>query len=122
MVSKDMFDEIFLPGITEECRFHEASIYHLDGPGALRHLDSLLEIKELSAIQWVFGAGNGRASDWLPVYQKCQTAGKALQIHMDLDELDTFIENIKPEGVWIGLAVATPDDAEYALKRIATWR
>ncbi len=48
-----MFEEVFLPGIIEECSFYERTIYHLAGPGALKHLDSLLEIKELDAIQWV---------------------------------------------------------------------
>ncbi len=67
MISSAMFDEVFRPGIVEECRFLEASIYHLDGPGALRHLDSLLSIRELNAVQWVYGAGHGRASDWLSV-------------------------------------------------------
>ena len=52
MVSKETFDDLFLPGIRQECRHAEASLYHLDGPNALTHLDSLLEIPELDAIQW----------------------------------------------------------------------
>ncbi len=58
MISKEMYDDVFLAGITEECRHMEASIYHLDGPNALRHLDSLLDIPELNAIQWVYGDGH----------------------------------------------------------------
>ena len=30
---------------------------HLDGPGATRHIDALLEVPELTAIQYVIGAG-----------------------------------------------------------------
>ncbi len=58
MISQRMFDEFFLPGIIRECQFFDRSIYHLDGPGALRHLDLILAIPELDALQWVFGAGN----------------------------------------------------------------
>jgi len=122
MISKAMFDDVFLPGIVEECRHMEASIYHLDGPGALRHLDSLLEIPELNAIQWVYGAGNGRASDWLHVYRRCQDAGKGIQVHIGLDELDTIIANLKPEGVWLAVGVQSEDEAAGVLRRVSAWR
>jgi hypothetical protein len=70
MISNGMFEEIFLPGIVEECRYYDRTIYHLDGPGALRHLDSILDIKELDAVQWVFGAGNEGYARWVDVYQR----------------------------------------------------
>jgi len=122
MISKAMFDEVFLPGIAEECQHMEASIYHLDGPTALRHLDSLLEIKELDAIQWIYGAGNGAASDWLHVYQKCQAAGKGIQLNIDITELDNIISNLRPEGVWMSVQVQNHDEAEVALKKVAAWK
>ena len=123
MISKEMFDEIFLPGIVAECRHLEASIYHLDGPDALRHLDSLLAIKELNAIQWVYGAGQGRASDWMPVYKKCQAAGKGLQITLEVDELDVFMEQLHPEGLWIRLSgVQDREQAETLLRKVSGWR
>lgn len=122
MVSKGMFDEFFLPGIVEECRHLEASIYHLDGPGALRHLDSLLQIPELNAIQWVYGAGNGRASDWIDVYKRCQDAGKGVEIWLSPDEVDVMIENLRPEGVWMGLwGVSTVEEFDVVLSRIECW-
>lgn len=123
MISKEMFDDVFLPGIIEECKHMEASIYHLDGPEALRHLDSLLEIKELNAIQWVYGAGQGRASDWMHIYKKCQEAGKGLQINLELDEIDFFMENLRPEGLWLSINNAeNREQAEYAIKKIESWR
>jgi hypothetical protein len=36
------------------------SLFHLDGPGALKHLDSLLELDALDGIQWVSGAEHNR--------------------------------------------------------------
>jgi hypothetical protein len=123
MISKEMFDDVFLSGIIGECKHMEASIYHLDGPEALRHLDSLLEIKELNAIQWVYGAGQGRASDWMHIYKKCQAAGKGLQIFLELDEIDFFMENLKPEGLWISIKnVKNREEAECVIKKIERWR
>ena len=122
MVSREMFDDVFLPGIVEECRFLEASIYHLDGPGALQHLDSLLEIPELNAIQWVYGSGHGGPSDWMDVYKKCQAAGKGLQLGLSVDELDLFMDALRPEGLWIGLGgVKDADHAGAVLKKVASW-
>jgi len=123
MISKAMFDELFLPGITEECDHMEANIYHLDGPGALRHLDSLLGITSLNAIQWVFGAGNGRASDWLPVYKKCQAAGKGLQIGLEPDEIDLFMRELKPNGLWLTIhGVPDRETADAVLKKTLAWK
>jgi hypothetical protein len=122
MISREMFDDVFLPSIVEECRHYEASLYHLDGPDALKHLDSLLAIEELSAIQWVYGAGQGRASDWLPVYKKCQATGKGLQINLELDEIDTFMEELRPEGVWLGIiGVTDPEQGEAVIRRVSQW-
>jgi len=123
MISKQMFDDVFLPGIAAECRFYEASIYHLDGPGALQHLDSLLSIPELNAIQWVYGAGHGRATDWLHVYKRIQAAGKGIQIWAQPDEVDTIIENLRPQGVWLGInGLTSVEEAETFIKKVTKWR
>jgi hypothetical protein len=123
MVSKAMFDDVFLPGIAAECRFYEASIYHLDGPNALQHLDSLLGIPELNGIQWVYGAGHGRATDWLHVYKKVQAAGKGMQIWAQPDEIDTLIENLRPQGVWLGVSgVQTAEEGRAIIDKVAKWR
>lgn len=123
MISKAMFDEFFLPGIAEECRFYGRSIYHLDGPGALQHLPSLLAIPELNAIQWVYGSGHGRATDWLHVYKQCQAAGKGIQLHSGLDELETLCRELRPEGVWLTVG-GVPDavTAQAVIKRVSQWR
>jgi hypothetical protein len=122
MVSNEMFCEFFLPGIVQECCHVEASCYHLDGPDALRHLDSLLEIPQLNAIQWVYGAGRGRASDWIPVYRRCQQAGKGIQLlGIGPDELPCMMENLHPQGVWMSVGVSSHAEAEMVLKEVSKW-
>lgn len=123
MISPAMFDRFFLPGLAEECRHLEASLYHLDGPDAVRHLDSLLAIPELNAVQWVCGAGKGPTRKWLPLYRRIQAAGKGIQI-LDLPaaDLDLFIANLKPEGLWLDLTgIATRDEAQAVLRKIERW-
>ena len=124
MISKDMFDEIFLPGIIRECEFLDRSIYHLDGPGALRHLDSLLEIKRLNAVQWVFGAGNEGYEKWIPVYQKIQKAGKGICLYISINELLRVFETLKPQGVWFSHITGIDDiqTAERVIKAVSEWK
>ena len=123
MIASEMFDDVFLPGIARECRFLENSIYHLDGPGALRHLDSLLAIEELDAVQWVYGAGRGPASNWMDVYKRCRAAGKGLQLRLQPGELDLFMEALRPGGLWIQMeGVKSREEAEAILARVSKWR
>lgn len=123
MISNQMFEKLFLDGLIEEMMHMEKTIYHLDGPRALHHLDTLLSIRELDAIQWVYGAGNGRASDHIPVYQKIQTAGKGIQIsEVYPDEIDILTENLDPRGVWMKVLADTHEEAGRILKKISAWR
>ena len=101
MVSKPMFDEVFLPGIRAECQFLDHSIYHMDGPGALRHLDSILSIPELNALQWVFGAGNEGFHKWIQVYRKAQAARKGIQVMCRASELPLLMETLSPRGLFL---------------------
>ena len=119
-----MFNEFFLPGIRRECAFYERSIYHLDGPGALRHLDALLDIPELDAVQWVCGAGNEGYHKWVNVYRRIQKARTGIQMMCDIRELDMIFETLRPEGVWFSSISGIKDreTAEYAVKRIGRWK
>lgn len=122
MISKEMFDDIFLPGIARECRFLEHSIYHLDGPGALRHLDSILSIPDLDALQFVPGAGNEGFARWVEVYRRAQAAGKGIQVFCQLDELDLVMETLDPRGVFLSVSgVSSREAAEALLRRLEQW-
>lgn len=124
MISTEMFEEVFLPGIIEECRFLDRTIYHLDGPGALRHLDVLLDIPELDAVQWVPGAGNEGFSRWIEVYKRIQAAGKGIHIvSIELGDLPVLFEELRPEGIFLTnvRGVADRETAEAVLRRVDRW-
>ncbi len=123
MISSRMFEEIFLPGIVRECRHMDRSIYHLDGPQALRYLDTLLAIPEIHAIQWVPGAGQDHWANWIEVYQRIQAAGKAFVLYPPVEDLDQVVEVLRPEGAWpVVSGVRDAEMAEAALKKISAWR
>ncbi len=124
MISPAMFEEYFLPGIAEECAFYDRSIYHLDGPGALRHLPALLALKDLDAVQWVPGAGNEGFARWVKVYQQIQAGGKIAHVYLDVSDLPLCFETLRPEGMYFaGISgVRDEETAKTVVERIARWK
>jgi len=122
LISKKMFDEVFLPGIINECRFLDRSIYHLDGPGALHHLDSLLSIPELHAFQWVPGAGREGFSRWVKVYQRMQVGGKGIIAYCQVEDLDLVMQTLNPRG--LALSISGVEDRQMGkeiLRALEKW-
>ena len=83
MISPEQFREFVLPDVVEQCRRLDRSIFHLDGPGQIAHLDMLLDIEELDGIQWVPGEGNPQCEDpqWHGMYEKILSRNKLLVLN-----------------------------------------
>ncbi len=94
MLSPGMFNRFEMPLLRKQAGHLDNIIYHLDGPGAERHLDSILSIEEIAAVQWVPGAGNPGNADscWNPIYDKIVEAGKGLYVFLMPEEIDGFIQ------------------------------
>jgi 5-methyltetrahydrofolate--homocysteine methyltransferase len=90
MIGPHHFDEFVKPELAAACRRLDHPFYHLDGPGQLPHLDSLLEIEELAGVQWVPGAGARGTTKWPEVYRKIRGAGKLIQLLPDGDPVRTL--------------------------------
>jgi hypothetical protein len=123
MISPESFQDAILPSIVEEMKYLERNIFHLDGPGALHHLDALLACEDLDAVQWVYGDGQGQASHWIEVYQKIQVAGKSMQvIAKGFEDARTVAEQLKPDGVWLTIdGPFTPEEANEVLTWAERW-
>ena len=103
MLSPGMFDEFVLPYLTEHTEKVDYSLYHLDGPSAIVHADSLCSIKTLNAIQWVPGAGNPESWDerWYGLYEKILGSGKGLQVVIGQAHLDKFLKRFACKGLYV---------------------
>jgi len=71
-------------------------LYHLDGPDAIKHLDALMEIEEIDALQWTSGdhGPDGTLEDWYVIYDKARLAGKSLWIKIYTGDLDEQIRGV----------------------------
>ncbi|MFH1570920.1 MAG: hypothetical protein ABIL09_23200 [Gemmatimonadota bacterium] len=99
MIGPRMFDEFVKPELAETCRRLANPFYHLDGPGELPHLDSLLEIEALKGVQWIPGAGQPGVDSWPEVYRKIRGAGKLIQLFGSQSALNWRVLDVLAEQV-----------------------
>lgn len=120
LISPRHFEEFCLPDIRRQCQMLDRAVYHLDGPDALRHVDALLEVKELLAIQWVPGAGKPPAIGWLPFLRRVQAAGKGLVIYSPAADVPALLEALSPRGLMISVdgAFNTLEEAQAFIKDV----
>ena len=119
MISVDDYRRFVQPFIREQCQKIDYTLYHLDGVGAMHHLDALLEIKELNAIQWTPGVGEpqGGSPKWYELYQKIIAGGKSIMAcWVTLDELRPLLDNIGGDGVHIEMDFHNEREVEQAMK------
>ena len=124
MISEAMFRQTILPSIEREIDYMQYSLFHLDGPGALRHLDTLLELPNLTGVQWIYGAGAGPAERWIDVYRRIQAAGKSLQIvgYYGLEEFKAVTPYLQCQGLWFWpMGSFKQPEAEDFIRWAARW-
>jgi hypothetical protein len=119
MVSEDDFRKFSLPYFREQCRRIEFTLYHLDGIDAIRHLDAILEIDELNAVQWTPGEGEPQGGDpqWYGLYRKILEKGKSVMpCWVEVNELKPLLDNVGSKGLNILMHFKTEKDIEEAVK------
>ncbi len=119
MISEDDFRRFALPYLREQCQKIEYTLYHLDGVDAIRHLDAVLEIEELNAVQWTPGVGEPQGGDpcWYSLYEKILDKGKSVMpCWVEPEELEPLLDHIGAEGVHILVHFRSEKDIDKALK------
>jgi len=113
MLSSSQFNKFFLDDIIQMCNDLEYPMFHLDGPDIARtHLDSILAIKVLRAIQWVPGAGSPPLAHWIPMLRKIQDAGKGAYFGASPQDLDMVFDNLIPERCFILTSASSKEEAD----------
>ena len=119
MMSPASFRRFVQPFIRQQCQWLDYSLYHLDGVGAVRHVNALLEIEELHAIQWTPGHGQPQGGDpcWYDLYKRIRAGGKAIMpCWVEVEELQPLLDAVGPQGVNVLMHFETENDIERALR------
>lgn len=118
MLSPDMFEEFVAGEIRKEARLYDTCMFHLDGPDAAKHLDALLEMKEITGIQWQYGAGNPTAAHWIPMMQKIQEAGKNIIVDVVPKDIEDMCKYLKPEGLMMNAYCTSESEARSVVAQV----
>lgn len=121
LISGEFFEEFCLPVLRREVKTMTHNIFHIDGKGVAKHLDAILSVPEVHALQWVQGVGDDQPIlQWIPLIKKMQ-AQKPVIVDLQKHELEPFIEQMDPEGIFLWIATETEEEEQAILKRVSQW-
>jgi len=126
LISPAHFDEFIMPCLVKQCAGLDNILFHLDGVECIVHLDSLLSLERLGAIQWTPPPGPSSikaANDrWFDLYRRVRKAGKGLWLSLAeygpegaIEAADKIIGEIGPEGLYLQLPHMDRKRAEYLM-------
>lgn len=96
LMSPTQYREFIVDSLRKQAKQLDNVLYHLDGPDAIKHVDALMEIDEIDALQWTSGdhGPDGTLEEWYEIYDKARRAGKSLWIKVYSGEIDDWIRNV----------------------------
>jgi hypothetical protein len=94
------FREVCMPSLKEQARRAGLCVFHLDGPAAARHAETLAEDPDITAVQYSPGAGTPSALAMLPMFRMLQEHKVPILIsECPLDEFRQLAQELDPRGV-----------------------
>lgn len=125
MISEDDFRTFAFPFLQQQCNRIDYTLYHLDGVDAIRHLDAVLELENLNAVQWTPGVGQpqGGAACWYDLYRKILAGGKSVMANwVTLNELKPLLDNVGNQGLNIQMDFHSEREIDEALTILQAYR
>ncbi len=120
MIGPREFERLLLPDIARQAATVGRAVFHLDGPGAARHIDALLEVPDIQAIQFTPGSGTPSALAWVDMFRKIQRKGRSVLAICPPHEVIALREALRPEGLAIMLdASPSPTDLDDLFTQFA---
>jgi len=119
MFSPAMFKEFVVSALTEQCEWLDYSMFHLDGSQCICHLDALLEIEALDAIEWTPDPRVPKGSDpcWYEMYKRILGAGKRVQVlNAQPDEIRPLLDAVGVDGLYFLCNMESEAQAEEYLR------
>jgi len=132
MISPQQYRKFALPSLKRQIKQLNHSVYHLDGPDAIRHLPAIMEIEELDALQWTAGAGkpDGAAPVWYDIYDQVAAARKGMWVQIYeggvdnwIDRADRFIDRYGTKSCYLIFPYMSEQNADKLMNHaISKWK
>ena len=94
----------------------------MDGKGVARHIDTILGVPEVQAIQWA----QGMADDYpimphLDFIKYVQSKGRGVIVDLDKHDLDEYMERMSPEHTLLWIATESEEEELDIIRRVTAW-
>lgn len=125
MFSPRMFERFVVPALTEQCEWLDFSMFHLDGHHCIQHLDLLLAIDALDAIEWTPDpqVPSGGSPAWYALYRKILEAGKSVQaVGVEPEEVLPLLDAVGGDGLYVMTSFESEAQAETLMKVVEPYR
>ena len=96
MFSPEHFRRLIVDSLRTQAQKLDQVLYHLDGVEAIRHVDALMEIDEIDALQWTSGdfGPDGTLEEWDVIYDKVRAAKKSMWVKVYTGDVDDWIRHV----------------------------
>lgn len=123
MISPAQFREFVYPYLAEQCERLDYTMYHLDGRDCIRHLEHLLDIEPLNAIQWTPGAGAPDVDDpcWFDMYRAILKRKSLILIGVPIHRAREVVREIGARGLFMVSSAGSADEGLRALEEARAW-
>ena len=124
MIGPRHYREFVIPEIEDLTRYHDYSLYHVDGPECIRHVPALLEVDSLPCLQFTLGAAAARTVGtlaFLDLYKQIQQGGKCALIHAKYDEVEPLLQELDPRGIFVHTSAPSIEAADTLARDAVRW-
>lgn len=122
LISPAFFRRFGLPILQREVQSMTHNIFHVDGEGVARHLDAILSVPKVHAVQWVQGMGDKLPiMQWVPFLKDLQARQVPVVVDLKPEELEPFIEVMDPDGLFLWVATESEAEELAIIDRLLRW-
>jgi hypothetical protein len=122
LISQEFFNEFALPILQQETKTMTHNVFHVDGIGVANHLEAILSVPEVHALQWVQGVGDDYPiMQWASFIKDLQAKEIPVIVDLSAEDLDDFTNEMEPDGLFLWIATDDEQEEIDILKRIEKW-
>jgi hypothetical protein len=122
LISRGFFNKFGLPILQQETKNMTHNVFHVDGMGVANHLEAILSVPDIHALQWVQGVGDDYPiMQWISFIKDLQARDIPVIVDLNAEDLDDFINAMEPDGLFLWVATDNEQEEIDILKRIEKW-
>ena len=117
LVSTHMVKRFFLNEIRIETESLDHCFFHLDGPDAIKHIDTILALSTLDGLNYVMGSGcEFTLQQTIDLYKRVQAAGKIAVLGASQATLEPLLTQLDPRKLFLRMGARSAEHAREILK------